>query len=130
MIKKTCKQKKGKTDTDKILTIGIISVLFVICSVSYIHKTLMLKEYGITTCVVVGINKEPGIRWGYQYNVCYNANKSQYYHRVSVSSIKFRIGDKFRIKYSIKDPNICEVLWDERIMEDSIFVRDGKELSQ
>lgn len=127
MTKKKSKHKKR--NTDKILTIVIVSVLIVVCSVSYIHKTIMLKEYGITTCVVVGINKEPGIRWGYQYNVCYNANKNQYNHRVSVSSIKFRIGDKFRIKYSLKDPDICEVLWDERVMDDSLICNE-KELSQ
>ena len=119
MTKKKSKHKKR--DTDKILTIVIVSVLIAVCSVSYIHQKKMLKEeYGITTCTVVGINNEPGTRWGYQYNVCYYVNNKKYHDRISVSKIKFRIGDKFRIKYSIKDPDICEVLWDERVMDDSI----------
>ena len=109
------KSKSKKRDTDKILTIVIVSVLIIVGSVSYIHQQRMLKEYGVTTCIVIGIDNEPGARWGYQYNVCYYANNKKYHHRFSVSSIKFKIGDKFRIKYSIKDPNICEVLWDEKI---------------
>jgi len=113
------KNKPKKRDTDKILTIVIVSVLFVVCSVSYIHQQIMLKEYGVTTCVVVSINNEPGTRWGYQYNVCYYANNIKYHHRFSVSKKKYRTGDKFRIKYSIKDPNICEVLWDEKIENSS-----------
>ena len=54
------KSKSKKRDTDKILTIVIVSVLFVVCSVSYIHQKIMLKEYGITTCVVVDRRKKPG----------------------------------------------------------------------
>ena len=125
------KSKHKKRDTDKMLTIGIVSVLFVICSVSYIHQKIMLKEYGVTTCVVVDRRKKPGKAfYGYLAEIEYYVNNKQYTHEFPNSSDNYKIGDKFRIKYSIEDPNICEVLWDERIMEDSISVRDGKELSQ
>lgn len=125
MTKKKSKHKKR--DTDKILTIVIVSVLIVVCSVSYIRQKKMLKEYGVTTCVVVSINNEPGTRWGYQYNVCYYVNDKKYHQRFSVSKKKYRIGDKFRIKYSIKDPDISEVLWDERVMDDSLSIQRIRE---
>ena len=116
-MRKNKKNKVGKNKIDKeklyasILIIGISFFL----SVSYCHKRKMLKDSKITTCVVLGFNEEPGIRWGYQVNVCYYVNEKKYFHRVSVKSIKCRIGDKFRIKYSLKDPNVYEVLWDEKI---------------
>lgn len=113
---------KKKIDIEKLLTAIIIIGLSIFLSISYYHKRKMLKDSKITTCIVVGFNEEPGTRWGYQVNVCYYVNEKKYFHRVSVSSIKCRIGDKFRIKYSIKDPNVYEVLWDERILEDSVSI--------
>ena len=102
---KSKKKDKKKIDIDKLLTIVIITVLSVLLSFSYCHKKEMLEDTKTTTCIVVGINDEPGTRWGYQINVCYYVNEKEHYHRASVSSIKCKIGDKFRIKYSIKRPN-------------------------
>jgi len=113
---------KKKIDIEKLLTAIIIIGLSIFLSISYYHKRKMLKDSKITTCIVVGFNEEPGTRWGYQVNVCYYVNEKKYFHRVSVKSIKCRIGDKFRIKYSLKDPNVYEVLWDERILEDSVSI--------
>ena len=118
---KSKKKNKKKIDIDKLLTIVIITVLSVLLSFSYCHKKEMLKDTKTTTCIVVGLNDEPGIRSGYQINVCYYANEKEHYHRASVSSIKCKIGDKFRIKYSIKDPTICEVLWDEQVLEEEAY---------
>lgn len=118
---KSKKKNKKKIDIDKLLTIVIITVLSVLLSFSYCHKKEMLKDTKTTTCIVVGFNDEPGIRSGYQINVCYYANEKEHYHRASVSSIKCKIGDKFRIKYSIKDPTICEVLWDEQVLGEEVY---------
>ena len=118
---KSKKKDKKKIDIDKLLTIVIITVLSVLLSFSYCHKKEMLKDTKTTTCIVVGFNDEPGIRSGYQINVCYYANEKEYYHRASVSSIKCKIGDKFRIKYSIKDPTICEILWDEKVLGEEAY---------
>ena len=116
-MRKNKKNKVGKKkiDIEKLLTAIIIIGLSIFLSISYYHKRKMLKDSKITTCIVVGFNEEPGTRWGYQVNVCYYVNEKKYFHRVSVKSIKCRIGDKFRIKYSLKDPNVYEVLWDEKI---------------
>lgn len=110
------KSKSKKRDTDKILTIVIVSVLFVVCSVSYIHQKIMLKEYGVTTCVVVDRRKKPGKGfYGYLAKIEYYVNDKQYTHEFPNSSDDYKIGDCFKIRYSIKDPDICEVLWDKKI---------------
>ena len=113
------KNKHKKRDTDKILTIVIVSVLFVVCSVSYIHKTIMLKEYGVTTCVVVHRRNKPGLSSGFLAKIEYYVNNKQYTHEFPNSSDDYKIGDCFKIRYSIKDPDICEVLWDEKIENSS-----------
>ena len=83
----------------------------------------MLNDYMFTTCIVIGFNEEPGTKWGYQVNVRYYVNEIQYHYRASVSSKKCKIGDKYRIKCSTKDPSICEILWDEKVSGDSDSIR-------
>jgi hypothetical protein len=31
-------------------------------------------------------------------------------------SRKHKVGEKYKLKYSIKDPNTYEVLWDEKVL--------------
>ena len=121
------KNKHKKRDTDKILTIVIVSVLIVVCSVSYIHQKKMLKEYGVTTCTVVDRRNKPGLSSGFLAKIEYYVNNKQYTHEFPNSSDNYKIGDRFRIKYSIKDPNISEVLWDERVMDDSLSIQQIRE---
>ena len=48
---KKINRKHKKRDTDKILTIIIVTVLTILLSVSYIHKKIMLNDYMLTTCI-------------------------------------------------------------------------------
>lgn len=116
---KSKKKDKKKIDIDKLLTIVIITVLSVLLSFSYCHKKVMLKDTKTTTCIVVDRRKKPGTSFtGYLAKVEYHVNDKLYTTEVPHSSDDYIIGEKFRIKYSIKDPTICEVLWDEKVLEE------------
>ena len=55
------KEKRQYHKLQKVITIVIISVLVVICSVSYIRKKIMLNESGVTTCTIIDIQNESGL---------------------------------------------------------------------
>ena len=116
---KSKKKNKKKIDIDKLLTIVIITVLSVLLSFSYCHKKVMLEDTKTTTCIVVDRRKKPGTSFtGYLAKVEYYVNDKLYTTEVPHSSDDYIIGEKFRIKYSIKDPTICKVLWDEKVLEE------------
>ena len=119
---KSKKKDKKKIDIDKLLTIVIITVLSVLLSFSYCHKKVMLKDTKTTTCIVVDRRKKPGTSFtGYLAKVEYYVNDKLYTTEVPHSSDDYIIGEKFRIKYSIKDPTICEVLWNEKVLGEEAY---------
>ena len=65
------KEKRQYHKLQKVITIVIISVIVVICSVSYIRKKIMLNESGVTTCTIIDIQNESGLSSGLQAKIYY-----------------------------------------------------------
>ena len=114
--KKTNNKERKNHKIQKVITIVIISALVVICSVSYIRKRIMLNEWGITTCKIIDTHNEPGLSSGLQAKIYYYVNDTQYISYDLLPSRKHKVGEKYKLKYSIKDPNTYEVLWDEQVL--------------
>ena len=95
-------RKHKKRDTDKILTIIIVSVLTVLLSVSYIRKTIMLNDFKLTTCSIIDTRNESGLSSGLEAKIMYYVDDTKYIHYVLAPSRKYRIGEKYKLKYSIK----------------------------
>ena len=116
------KEKRQYHKLQKVITIVIISVLVVICSVSYIRKKIMLNESGVTTCTIIDIQNESGLSSGLQAKIYYYVNGIKFTSYNLLPSRKYRVGEKYQLKYSIKDPSTYEIIWDERILEDSVSI--------
>lgn len=81
---------------------------------------MMLKDSNITTCEVIYKRKRPGRGLtGRVAGVLYYVENKEYRREYINSSDNYKIGDKFLIRYSIKDPGISEVLWDEKVADES-----------
>lgn len=118
--KKINKGKRQHHKLQKVIAIVIISVLVVICSVSYIRKKILLNESGVTTCKIIDIQNEPGLSSGLQAKIYYYVNGIKFTGYDLLPSRKHSVGEKYQLRYSIKDPSTYEILWDERILEDSV----------
>ena len=130
MKNKDKKKKIQKRITDNILSVVIVSILFIICCVSYIRHEILMKDSNMTVAVVLSISEEPGIRWGYQVSVLYSVNKIKYLKIVPVSSNDYNIGEKYLIRYSMKDPSISEVIWSEKVADESWILETDSERKQ
>ena len=86
-----------------------------------------MKDSNMTVAVVLSISEEPGIRWGYQVSVLYSVNKIKYLKIVPVSSNDYNIGEKYLIRYSMKDPSISEVIWSEKVADESWILETDSE---
>ena len=117
------KEKRQYHKLQKVITIVIISVLVVICSVSYIRKKIMLNESGVTTCTIIDIQNESGSSSGLQAKIYYYVNGIKFTSYNLLPSRKYSVGEKYQLKYSIKDPSTYEIIWDERILGDSVPIR-------
>ena len=61
-------------------------------------------------------HNEPGLSSGLQAKIYYYVNDTQYISYDLLPSRKHKVGEKYKLKYSIKDPNTYEVLWDEQVL--------------
>ena len=102
--------KSGKNEN--LLSIVIVLIIALTCIVSFVRKKTMMKDSGLTTCNVVNIYNTPGLQSGLQAEVHYCVCGTKYVHRTSLPrNTHIKIGDEFRLKYSLKDPSFCTVLW-------------------
>ena len=115
--KKSDKKKSDKKKNDKaqqILNYIIITILTVVCTFSYCQKKRALEVSGFTICKVIKKYRKPvrGFARWYIAVIEYYVSGKRYEYEVPNSSDSYGVGDCFLLKYSIKNPEICEVQWD------------------
>ena len=118
--KKSDKKKKKKSDKKKndkaqqILSYIIITILTVVCTFSYCQQKRALEVSGFTICKVIKKYRKPvsGFARGDEAVIEYYVSGKRYEDTVWNSSDSYGVGDCFLLKFSIKNPEICEVQWD------------------
>lgn len=113
--KKSDKIRKEKNDKgQQIFNYIIIITLSVVCTFSYCQKKRALEVSGFTICKVIKKYRKPvsGFARGDEAVIEYYVSGKRYEYAVWNSSDSYGVGDCFLLKYSIKNPEICEVQWD------------------
>ena len=116
-MKKKKKKKSNKKKSDKgqqIFNYIIITILTVVFTFSYCQQKRALEVSGFTICKVIKKYRQPGRGFarGDLAVIEYYVSGKRYEDTVPNSSDSYGVGDCFLLKFSIKNPEICEVQWD------------------
>lgn len=113
-MKKKKNKKKNNDNDQRYFNYFIIVVIAALCITSYFRKKDAMKVTGIVICKL--IRESPIL--GRSISIGKNVTLEYYVERKRYETIRrkpddsYDIGDCFLLEYSIKDPEICEVLWD------------------
>ena len=109
------KKKRNGNKVQRLINYVVPIVLIILWVTSYIKKQKALKLSNITTCRIVKKYQEPGrrIAKGKVTVVEYYVSGKRYECTVWKSCSSYNIGDCLLLEYSIKNPQISEILWDK-----------------
>ena len=106
-------KKLADKRTQRILNYTIIIVLSIVCTISYCKKQKAMEMSDITICKVIDVYQRPGRHSSKLAVVEYYVSGKRFEDEVFLNS-KYSdgVGDCFLLKYSVSDPDYCDVLWD------------------
>lgn len=111
---------KNKEYTQKIFNRIIILIVCILCIWGYFYRRNKMNNYSITICRIksFGFSKGIGARppvaiYTYTVDGIIYTQDSPYPDKDSV-----KVGNYYKLKYSIDNPNVSDVLFDEGCVSD------------
>ncbi len=121
-INKTREKKKAaaREKLESTLRTLFFVVFWIFIACVCVYRAEMLKDYGVTTCVVLDYYRQGGKRVFIQKQalVEYYVDGERHDGIVRSPPIDPKVGSKYFMKYSIEKPQIFDVLWDEPVRSD------------